>query len=110
MQIRCNYPSIIRNPDIYGHILNGFTDIYKNGKSLYRINHTDIQTILKGDYLRIKSLQINKGYILNEDSDNRHQPLLVQSKDIHKYNRDDYHKTYSLSYEESQQIHLANLS
>ena len=58
--------------------------------------------------MRIKSLQINKGYLLNDDADHRHQPLLVQSKDIHKYNRDDYHKSYSITYEEVDQIHLVN--
>ena len=78
MKITCIYPTIIRNPDIYGHMLHGFADIIKTGKLIYRINNSDISTILKGEYLKIKALQINRGYILNEDASNPTTPKYVK--------------------------------
>jgi hypothetical protein len=89
-------------------MLHGFTDILKQGKLIYRINHSDIQTILKGDYLRIKNLQINLGYQINDDASNPKQPKRVKLSEIYKYNRDDYHKIYSITYDECENILLVN--
>lgn len=110
MKVTCIYPTIIRNPDIYSHILHGFTDIIKTGKLIYRINNSDISTILKGEYLRIKPLQITKGYILNDDASNPKSPKYVKLNDINKYNRDDYHKLYSIEYDDVEKILLMKRS
>lgn len=128
MLINCQYPTIIRIPEFNKLITQGFTEIYYKSKCILRLNHKQVKLALSNSYISIPELQINQGYELN-DLNNNKQNLPQYVKNVYQFhtvngiitkiysedylkivkpNRSQYHRIFSISYEEITNYTIVN--
>ena len=118
MQINCEHPTIIRNPEFNKYVLKGYHYIYNKGVQVTKLTFKNIQQAINREYCKIPSIAINKGFELKDKTENlphfikkityteiiNGEPVLI------KHSRDKYKRIYKIDYDEVNDYILVDIN